>query len=737
MGTSLAHAILSRNSSRSTIHWLQSVPTPLEQKNLGTLFGVLEIESNDSRNDDILNTIGEELHNALYSSEHFSTEAAFEVALQKTNKKIQEMTRTLGDEWLQHFNALIGVVVAEHVYFSHVGSAVALLLYKGKLTELVNHTKAKLEIINPVKVFQDTIAGEVMGESRLFFSTESIYDYFSQEKLRRVLSEGSADDVVKHIENSLVDAENTSLACAVITPSLADMPIAAVAQPALNHVEPSTSSEELDSEDETRESDSMSRLLNKEYQTSQTLSGSLWSNVKSSLQKTARTPGHKSTLAMVTSRILEACVVVGGAIMRAIRSVVLFIIKKISRKDKVTTYSPRLTARNARVTLGMRLKALFGKIGKWFMRLTAIQKSFVLIAIVVCVIVLSGIFNQGNNKISKQKEQEYASALSQADSKINEAKAAMLYDKNRARTLLQDAETLVESVPKDSKQFSQGVAERMTAISEQLLIANGVKVLGALSPLIDFSAVSSSVSASHITLLGSSIYAFDSTGGRVYRGNLDTKEATVVIAAGDQSVVAASQASVGTVLTALSNQTLGLFKPVSESVEPITTSFPATSITLTDARIFSNRLYTLDTQNGQIYKHTKNAELSFSQGSAWITDSTDIHSAVSFAIDGSIYVLKNTGEIVKLSGGKKDNWSAVQVDPALSSGVKIVTDENTTHLYVLDSTNSRVVVFAKDGSLVGQYQSTSFAHAKDMLVDESKKTIYVLSDNAVYTITIE
>ncbi|MCW1930429.1 MAG: hypothetical protein KIH62_003875, partial [Candidatus Kerfeldbacteria bacterium] len=532
MGTSLAHVLISRNASRSTIHWLQSVPTPLEQKNLGTLFGVLEIESNDSRNDDMLKTIGEELYNALYSSEHFSTEAAFEVALQKTNKKIQEMTRTVGEEWLQQFNALVGVIVSEHLYFAHVGSAVALLLYKGKLNELVNHTKAKLEIINPVKVFQDTVAGDVQSESRLFFSTESIYDYFSQEKLRRVLSEGSAEHIVKHIEDALVAAENTSLACAVIAPTVDEAPVAVI-QPALNHIE---KSEELDSEHETRESDSMSRLLTKEHQTSQTLSGSLWSNVKSSLQKTAHTPGRTSTAAMIASRVLEGCVVVGASLLRGIRSLILLIIRKASRKNQATTYSPRLTARNARMTLGMRFKSVLKNIGQWFMHLTTIQKSFVLIAIVVSVIVLSGIFNQGSNNISKEKQQEYAAALSKADSKINEARAAMLYDKNRSRTLLQEAKALVERVPNDSKEFSQGISERMSEITEQLLIANGVKVLGALTPLIQFSSVASSVSVSHMALLGSSIYAFDSTGGRVYRGNLDTTEATVVLASGAQSI---------------------------------------------------------------------------------------------------------------------------------------------------------------------------------------------------------
>ncbi|MCW1929790.1 MAG: hypothetical protein KIH62_000570, partial [Candidatus Kerfeldbacteria bacterium] len=233
------------------------------------------------------------------------------------------------------------------------------------------------------------------------------------------------------------------------------------------------------------------------------------------------------------------------------------------------------------------------------------------------------------------------------------------------------------------------------------------------------------------------IYAFDSTGGRVYRGNLDTTEATVVLASGAQSIIAASQASVGTVLTVLSNQSLGLFKPVSEDVEAITTQFPTSSVTLTDARIFANRLYTLDTQHGQIYRHTKNAELSFATGTEWITDNTDVRSAASFAIDGSIYVLNTNGEILKFNAGEKENWSVVQIDPALASGVKIVTDENTTHIYILDSANSRIVVFGKDGSLVNQYQSTTFAQAKDLLVDEVKKIMYVLSENSVYTVNIE
>lgn len=735
MSTSLAHALLSAQHSRSTIHWLQSVPTPLEEKNLGTIFGVLEIESNDDRNDEILHTIGEELHNALYSSEHFSTEAAFEVALQKTNRKIHELSRSLGDEWLKQFNAIVGVISGQSVYFSHVGTGVALLLYKNKITELTNHTKAKLEVVNPVKAFQDTIAGEVHEDTRLFFSTETIYDYFSQEKIRRLLTDGTAEDVVAHIQSALQDATHTSLACAVVAASRADQ------SPS---VEPIMDSEHLPDQDaiiaEASEAhspsahDSMSALLHKEYTTSQTLSGSLWANVRSSLQK-SKSDKQKHVGMLLATKLVEAIFFIGTALVRGTRTGALWIFKALSRSKTQTGYSPRLAARNTS-DIRKRIAGLFTVLWNAFSRLTTTQKGFIIIAIVVCIVVLSGIFNQGANNISKEKEGEYTAALSQADTKINEARAALIYDKNAARTLLKEAEALVLSVPEQAKDFQQGVTERKAVITEQLRIANGIQ---AVSPtaIIDYSPLAANMNIEHIALLGSSMYAFDVTGGRAYRGNLDTKQATTVIDGSAAVVTAASQASVGTVLTVLSQHTLGLFKPIAEAIQPITTEFPQNEKTITDARIFANRLYTLDTKNNQIYKHGKNAELSFAKGSAWITDSTDIRTATSFAIDGSIYILSSSGQVMKFSGGKKDSWSLAGIDPQLSSGTKIFTDENTQNIYILDSAQSRIIIFNKDGVLQKQYISDIFAQAKDMLVDEAKKNIYVLSKNTLYTLPVE
>lgn len=722
MDTTLSHTLITKSASRTTLHWLQSLPTPLEEKNLGKLFGILEIDSNSQSNDQILNTVGEEFHQAFYSSDHFTTEAAFEVALQKTNKKIQEISHSLGEEWLEHFSAILGVIHNEQVFFSHVGTIVGLLLYKDSLSELIDQTRAKQEVVSPVKVFQHTVAGAIQKDTQIFFATESLYDYFSQEKIRRLLTTEAPDTVSEHIQSMLSEDAHTSLACAILAPEYSTKP-----QPQFAEAIASTrSSAPLDS-------DSMSTLLTRENQTSETLSGSLWSNIKSSLQTNSRTQGKQPLARMIASRIMQGALLLGKMLVQVTMALGGMIMNLISKKN--TSFSPRLSTKSRRSPWSFITKAL-GSVWQWFKRLTAVQKSFVLVITVVCLILVQSVLSKNTEQVTDTKKTEYTAALSNADLKINEAKAAMLYDKNRARTLLNEATALVNAIPSDAKDFTQGVADRKNAIKEQVLIANNVTVLNDPEKVLEFGPLSSSANITSISLLGSSIYAFDATAGRVYRGNLDTKEETITINQSPQEVKTVSKASLGTVLTVLSNNTVGIFNPVSESIKALTVEFANQDRTLTDARLFASRLYTLDTKNNQIFKHTKNSDTNYAKGVAWITDGTSVADATGFAIDGSIYVLRSGGEVIKLSGGKKDSWSVNTVDPVLSSGNALFTDENTTHLYILDSNNQRVLVYGKDGTLTSQFQSSAFANAKDIAVDESKKVLYVASDNNIYTVTL-
>lgn len=176
----------------------------------------------------------------------------------------------------------------------------------------------------------------------------------------------------------------------------------------------------------------------------------------------------------------------------------------------------------------------------------------------------------------------------------------------------------------------------------------------------------------------------------------------------------------------------GLMKIDSKEIKPLNTSNLAQAIQ--DVTSFNGRLYILDTIKNQILKSSI-INGAFSKNTSWAKEPIDISSALSFTLDGAIYTINNDGTINKFYAGKNTDFSAkipkiINKDSAIAAA-KIWTSENANYIYVLDKTNSRIVVFDKNGKLHAQYVSAGFKDLKDFLVLENEHRIYVLSGTQV------
>jgi len=100
--------------------------------------------------------------------------------------------------------------------------------------------------------------------------------------------------------------------------------------------------------------------------------------------------------------------------------------------------------------------------------------------------------------------------------------------------------------------------------------------------------------------------------------------------------------------------------------------------------------------------------------------------AVSLGIDGSIFMVTEKGDLLKLSGGKKSAWDAEKPGTAFKGNKLILeTKPEDVNLYLLDPDNQRVVIFEKEtGKLKGQIQNSAIAKAVDFQVSEKEKNIY-------------
>lgn len=108
--------------------------------------------------------------------------------------------------------------------------------------------------------------------------------------------------------------------------------------------------------------------------------------------------------------------------------------------------------------------------------------------------------------------------------------------------------------------------------------------------------------------------------------------------------------------------------------------------------------------------------------------------AQDFAIDGSVYILNETG-IVKFQAGNLAEFNMpVLAKPFFGKG-KIYTEINYKNLYLMDPENKRILVMDKTGELLNTLQSPQLDKMVDFYVDEANKTFYVLNDTALLKLT--
>lgn len=145
---------------------------------------------------------------------------------------------------------------------------------------------------------------------------------------------------------------------------------------------------------------------------------------------------------------------------------------------------------------------------------------------------------------------------------------------------------------------------------------------------------------------------------------------------------------------------------------------------------FSGNIYVLDRTNGLL------KFVSTSDGYVKMTyfkgDEPDLKTAVSMAIDGSVWILLKNGTVLKYTKGVKDAFSLNVTQSPLAGPSRIVTDADTELLYILDSKGKQIVRFAKNGTLDKTYSADILGNAKELDVNEADKKLFVLSNDTIY-----
>jgi hypothetical protein len=171
------------------------------------------------------------------------------------------------------------------------------------------------------------------------------------------------------------------------------------------------------------------------------------------------------------------------------------------------------------------------------------------------------------------------------------------------------------------------------------------------------------------------------------------------------------------------------------------TEDPSGWITGKDAETYLRYLYILSPERKQIYKYER---LQNRYGvPAQYNVNGDLTGAIDMSIDGSVYVLKEGGTVIKLLRGEVQPFSIRHApENVLADATKMfkVTDGK---FFFLDPKRNRVIV-ASDGGLTGdssyekQYilEGDQVGTLQDLYVDPEGSRLYVIDEKRVYDIDL-
>lgn len=158
---------------------------------------------------------------------------------------------------------------------------------------------------------------------------------------------------------------------------------------------------------------------------------------------------------------------------------------------------------------------------------------------------------------------------------------------------------------------------------------------------------------------------------------------------------------------------------------------------VSDLTSYGGRMYILDAQGQQIWKFAS-VSGGFGNGSKYLqAASANLSLASSVAIDSNIYVLSKDGSVARFYNGGQDGFSLSQVDPQLQNGNQIWVDTDNPYIAISDAKDKRVILFTKEGQLIGQYTSPVFKGPTDLVGDPKTKKLYVVDGNKIYELLLQ
>lgn len=179
-------------------------PENVAQQALGTIAGVFEINDESEKSSYIVNYLISVIKKEYFANAKRGAIESFEAALHKANLVLAKLAEHGTVEWLGKFNAVCAVIEKNTVHFASTGTA-SLFLLRAKSFTNISEGEEFPGGPNPLKTFQDVVSGRMENQDKLILTTDSIFNIFSPEELKKSALKFSEEDFIRFLKTALVN----------------------------------------------------------------------------------------------------------------------------------------------------------------------------------------------------------------------------------------------------------------------------------------------------------------------------------------------------------------------------------------------------------------------------------------------------------------------------------------------------------------------------------------------------
>lgn len=647
----------------------------------GEIFINLEIQNNPANSEEIGEAVFGIFQEEFFADVEAEPYARFERALKAVNIGLEEFKKQKVSGYIGNLNVVIAAFVNGVLYLSQTGDGEAYLARKRFLSVVTEGLSEE----NSGEIFSNIASGGLEEGDTVLISSTRLLRYVSKNDLARLLFGIEPAEILAEIKESIA------------TEMLGKVGLTTIC---------------------ARKAPEMELAGGQMSEDRDALQGALVETASSARSISTPSGGSINIKSTATKVLFGA----GGAAKKAFG----FVSDKIRQRRAMKRVSSPRDFRGSISGMGSRIGGLKkGLIARGFS-----GKKPLIAVIGVIILLIAGVWIVQAQRAKQQELAAIDNMLINVQNQISEAETKGQYDKESAGQILAKAQT--DAMSALNTDFRDKANILLQQIDEARNSLDNVKLVKEPSLVADLTTKNPTVNALGFALMVGRTFVYESNA--LYELVLDQIQAPVALDDTEVVISGTSFADRNSLVFLTKSGKLIEYKDGAISFVDTSEGTFHKGVALST---WGNRVYILDPESNQLWRYTYQAnQKRFGVGEAY-TQAGNFALSKDFAIDGNIWVLTDKGFDKYYAGAKQDLIVSKSPFSAFKTPIKIVTDGEMKQIFVLDSTENRILVFYKDdstGNLIydNQYKVQGIGEIRDMTVDLNAKRIKVLTPTAVY-----